>query len=89
MRVVYVRDMSSFCQWMASGNHGLYGLAVLKLVEVAVSRGTAFAMGPFLEGNLVPVNERKSDNVTRSDAQVSAKKLKLLCPMEELVLIKW
>lgn len=56
---------------MASGSRGLCGQAVLKPVEEGPSRETGFVLGPFLEGNLVLENEKRSVAVMKRDAQVS------------------
>lgn len=64
---------------MASGSRGLCGQAVLKPVEGGASRETGFVMGPFLEGNPVLENEKRSGNVMRRDAQVSGWEHSSLC----------
>lgn len=68
-----------FCQWMASGSHGLYGQAVLKPVEGGASRETGFVMGPFLEGSRVLENEKRSGAVMKRDVQVSGWEHRLHC----------
>lgn len=59
---------------MASGSRGLCGQAALKPAAGGASRETEFAMGPFLEGSYVLVNEKRSDDVMRRGALVSALK---------------
>ena len=68
-----------FCQWMASGSHGLYGQAVLKPVEGGASRETGFVMGPFSEGSHVLEKEKRSGAVMKRDVQVSGWEHRLHC----------